>query len=70
MKYGVQITTASKGATWSVSQLEQPTPNGAFRRSRPSGHNAIFIKRSSTDAKARLLEAVERGLEGKLRPQE
>jgi hypothetical protein len=67
MKYGVQITTASNGKTWSVSQLEQPTPNGAFRRTRPSGYNAIFINRSKPDADTLVLEAIQRGLEGKLR---
>lgn len=67
MKYGVQITTASNGAAWSVSQLEQLVTNGAFRRSRPSGRNAVFIKRSSADADALLLAAIERGLQGKLR---
>jgi hypothetical protein len=64
MKYGIQITTTNGGA-WSVSQLKQEVENGAYTRVQKS---VEFIDYSNPLASAKLLDAIERGLKGKLRP--
>jgi hypothetical protein len=64
MKYGVQITTTKDGA-WSVSQLKQEEENGAFTR---IPRSVEFVDYSNPLAAQRLLDAIARGLRGKLRP--
>jgi len=63
MKYGVQITTTSDGA-WSVSQLKQETENGTFTRVQRS---VVFIDYSDPLASQKLLDAVSKGLKGRIR---
>jgi hypothetical protein len=63
MKYGVQISTTTDGS-WSISQLVQRQPNGEYTRIQG---RVAFIDYSSPNAAARLLDAIDSGLKGKLR---
>jgi hypothetical protein len=63
MKYGVQIAITNDGA-WSVSQLKQEEENGAYTR---VPRSVEFVSHESPLASQKLLDAIARGLKGKLK---
>jgi hypothetical protein len=65
MKYGVQITTTKDGA-WSVSPLKQKDEGGPYIRIAQSA--VEFIDHSNPLASQKLLDAISRGLKGKIKP--
>jgi hypothetical protein len=62
MKHAVQITTADDGA-WVVTQLVQKQPNGEYTRIQKTPK---FIPYDSPNAGITLLDAITKGLKGKL----
>ena len=62
MKHAVQITTAEDGA-WVVTQLVQKEPNGEYTRMQ---RTPKFISYDEPSAAIALLDAITKGLKGKL----